>query len=226
MANPRISIKRNLIDKANTSIVAATGAAGFIVIFSLVASVALISQLRYQSHVISKKKQAVSQLKTDISATKSLVTSYNSFVGNPQNLIGGSSAPSSTGAQDGDNAKIVLDALPSAYDFPALATSLDKVLTSQNVKILSISGIDDELSQSANVSSSTPAPLPMPFQFSVSGDYASIQNVTKALELSIRPIQVQTVEVTGDQSNLTLNVTAQTFFQPAKNLKIKTEVVK
>ncbi len=226
MANPRISIKQNLIDKANTSIVAATAAAGFIVVFSLVASVALVSQLRYQSHVISAKKLAVSQLKTDISATKSLVTSYNTFVGSPQNLIGGSADPTSNGPQDGDNAKIVLDALPSSYDFPALATSLDKILTSQNVKILSITGTDDELAQSNNSSSSKPVPVPMPFQFSVSGDYASIQNVTKVLESSIRPIQVQTLEVTGDQGNLTLNISAQTFYQPAKNLKINTKVVK
>jgi hypothetical protein len=226
MANPRISIKRNLIDKANTAIVAATASAGFVVVFSLVASFTLIGQMRYQSHVIAAKKLAVTQLKSDVSATNSLVTSYKSFIGTPQNLIGGNPTQSSTGAQDGDNAKIVLDALPSSYDFPALATSLEKVLGSQNVNIQSINGVDDEIAQNSNQSSTTPTPIAIPFQFAVSGNYASIQNVPKALEASIRPIQVQTIELTGDQSNLTLSVTAQTFYQPAKDLKIHTKVVK
>jgi hypothetical protein len=226
MANPRVSIKRNLIDKANTSIVAATAGAGFIVIFSLVASITLVGQMKYQSHVITAKKKALTQLKTDISATNSLAERYKLFVGTPQNLLGGNPSPNATGPQDGDNAKIVLDALPSSYDFPALITSLEKVLTAQNISIDSIGGTDDEVAQSAHASSSTPAPIPMPFQISVTGDYASIQNVPKALEASIRPIQVQTVELTGGQGKLTLNVAAQTFYQPAKDLKINTKVIK
>jgi hypothetical protein len=226
MANPRISIKQNLIDKANTSIVAAAAGAGFIVVFSLVASITLVGQMKYQSHVITAKKKALTQLKADISATNSLVQRYSVFQGGSPNLIGGNSSASATGPQDGDNAKIVLDALPSSYDFPALITSLEKVLTSQNVNIESIGGSDDELAQGNNISSSTPTPVPMPFQFSVSGDYASIQSVPKALESSIRPIQVQTIDLSGAQSKLTLNVIAQTFYQPAKSLKISTKVIK
>jgi Tfp pilus assembly protein PilO len=223
MASPQLSIKRNLIDKANASIVAAAAAAAFVVVFSMVASAALINQLHYQSHIISGKKDAVAQLKDDIKASNSLVDKYKAFEGQSQNLIGGN--PSGNGPQDGDNARIVLDALPSTYDFPALATSLEKVLISQHVQIQSIAGTDDEVAQSKNQSSNKPQAVPMPFQFAVSGDYQSIQNVIKTLGLSIRPMQIQTMNITGDQGNLVLNVTAQTYFQPEKNLKITTQVV-
>jgi hypothetical protein len=223
MANATQSIKHTLVSKANTTIVATTAVAGFLIVFSLVASVSLIGQLKYQNHVISAKKLAVSQLKTDISATNNLVTSYQAFASTSQNILGGN--PTGSGPQDGDNGKIVLDALPSVYDFPALATSLEKLLSSQNVKIQSIVGTDDEVAQSGS-NSADPKPVAIPFQFTVSGDYQSIQGVINALQLSIRPMQVQTMDIAGDQGNLTLNVTAQTFYQPAKNLQITTKVVK
>ncbi len=223
MANTMDSIKHTLINKANTTIVATTAVAGFLVVFTLVASASLIGQLKYQNHVIAAKKQAVTQLKTDISATNNLDSAYKAFVTTPQNVLGGD--PNGSGPRDGDNGKIILDALPSAYDFPALATSLEKLLTSQNVKIQSIAGTDDEIAQNGSTSAA-PQPVAMPFQFAVVGDYLSIQGVVNSLEASIRPFQVQTLDITGDQGNLTLTITAQTFYQPAKSLQITTKVVK
>src|SRR5579875_2370206 len=121
-SNP--SQKRVLIDKANSRVVVVTSAAAFIVVFCLVAAHTLFSQLLYQNRIISAKKQALSQLRTDTTAVSQLDNSYVAFVSTPQNVLGGSS--SGTGSQDGNNAQIVLDALPSKYDFPALATSLEK----------------------------------------------------------------------------------------------------
>jgi len=223
-ANVVVSTKRMLIDKANARLVTYVSVAAFIVVFSLVATKTLISQAAYQNRVIDKKKAAVSQLKSDIAATSQLKTAYDAFTGTSQNVLGGD--PSGSGAQDGDNAKVVLDALPSSYDFPGLTTSLDTLLSNQQVKIDSISGTDDEVAQSANQSSVNPQPVPMPFTVNVEGDYNGIQNVIKAFENSIRPIQVQQMSLTGTQGKLTLSVTAQTYYQPAKSLNINKVVVK
>ena len=76
----------------------------------MVASRALWSQRGYQSRVISEKEKAVSQLESNIAATNQLAISYNAFVSTPDNVIGGN--PNGTGDRDGNNAKIVLDALP------------------------------------------------------------------------------------------------------------------
>lgn len=221
---PGLSTKRVLIDQANTRVVIITSVAVFVLIFCGVAAKALMSQAAYQNRVISAKRTAVSQLKDNIAAVDDLKASYKAFTGTAQNVLGGN--PDGNGPQDGNNAKIVLDALPSSYDFPALATSLEKLLTSQNVQITSISGTDDEVNQSTNTSSSTPQPVPMPFTISVSGGYDGIQGVVNTFEHSIRPFQIQTMDISGDQSSLTLNLTAQTFYQPAKALNISTKVVK
>lgn len=217
------SVKRTLIEKSNTTIVAATSVACFIVIFSVVASISLFNQFTYQNRVIGANRTALNQLKTDLESTKSLVTSYNAFVSTPTNSIGGN--PDGTGPQDGSNAKVILDALPSKYDYPALVTSLENILTGQAVQIQSITGTDDAASQAGNQTSSKPTPQTMPFQVVVTGNYAAIQNVVSAFERSIRPFQIQTMELAGDQSQLTLTINAQTYWQPAKNLDIKTEVV-
>lgn len=218
------SIKRALIEKSNSTIVVVTSVACFIVVFSLVASWSLFNQLMYQSRVIGESQKALSQLNTDITSVRSLETSYDKFVNTPTNAIGGN--PQGTGPQDGDNAKIILDALPSKYDYPALVTSLENILTSQSVQIQSIAGTDDAAAQAASQNSAAPQPQSMPFQVVVNGNYAAIQNVVNAFERSIRPFQITTLDIAGDQSQLTLTVNAQTYWQAAKNLDIHTKVVK
>jgi len=219
------STKRALIDKANTRTVIYVSVAAAILVFSVVATKTLISQAGYQNRVISAKRAAVNQLKSDITATAQLKSAYTAFTNTPQNAIGGD--PNGTGAQDGNNAKIVLDALPSSYDFPGLATSLEDLLTAQNgVTIQSISGTDDELAQGTDQSSSDPQPSPIPFSVSVSGNYSSMQGVINTFENSIRPIQVQTLELSGSEPNLTMTVSAQTYYQPAKSLNFTQKVVR
>jgi hypothetical protein len=223
MAETKQSEKRQLINKANSRIVAVTSGASFVVMFCLIGSYTLLGQLTYQNRVISAKKKALTQLQQDISSTKELVSRYQAFVTGPINVLGGN--PAGAGGQDGDNAKIILDALPSKYDFPALVTSLEKIFKDQGVQIESIGGTDDQIAQ-ADSSSSTPQPVPVPFQFSVSGNYDEIKKVVTALERSIRPMQIQTMQLTGNEKKMTLTVSAQTYYQPEKNLKIRTEVVR
>jgi hypothetical protein len=216
------SVKRHLIAQSNSTIVAVTSVACFVVVFCLVASASLVNQLSYQNRVKSADNVALSHLKSDIQATQSLEKAYNTFIGGSTNIIGGN--PSGNGPQDGTNVKIILDALPSAYDYPAMATSLENILTSQNVQIESITGTDQSASQTGQ-SSASPSPQPMPFQVIVEGDYAAIQNVIDAFERSIRPFQIQTMELSGDQDQLNLTITAQTYWQPAQNLNISTEII-
>jgi Tfp pilus assembly protein PilO len=218
------SAKQLMINKANGRMVAITSIASFVVVFCLVASFTLIGQLNYQNKVIGKKKAAYNQLRTDLKNINSLIASYNAFSDTSQNILGAN--PDGTGPNEGDNGKIVLDSLPSKYDFPALATSLEKLLSDQGVQIQSITGTDDEVAQAAGTSSA-PTPVEMPFEITVEGDYTSIKNVILAFQRSIRPIKVTSMEVSasGDNSN-TLTIDATTYYQPEKSLSIRQEVVK
>lgn len=224
MARTTSFTKRSLINKANSTIVISTAVAAFVLVFSLVAGKSLIGQIGYQNKVIGVKKTALKQLQVDLAARDSLEQSYKSFVDDDPNALGGN--PKGVAEKDGDNAKLVLDALPSKYDFPALTTSLEKLIVEQNLKILGISGTDQEADQAANQISPDPMPTAMPFQVQVSGSYTSIQSLVDVFLRSIRPFQIQSIELSGDESSMTATLSAETFYQPEKSLEIKQERVR
>lgn len=226
MARTTSFTKRTLIGKANSSIVIATSIAAFVVVFALVSGRALLTQMSYQNRVIDAKKNSLNQLEANVAAVDSLKNSYKVFVGANPNILAGNSSPTSTGAQDGDNAKLILDALPSKYDFPALTSSIEALITAQNLQILGISGTDDEVAQRDKQTSATPAPISMPFQIQVSGSYSSIQNLVDSLLRSIRPFQIQTMQLSGNETSMTAAINAQSYYQPEKTLNIKSEVIK
>lgn len=218
------SAKRLQINNANTVMIVALAVSSFVVVFSLVASKALLNQRAYQSRVITKKEAARDQLRKNVAATGPLIAAYKVFVGTSANILGGN--PTGVGDKDGDNAKITLDALPSKYDFPALATSLDKLLSQNGLTVGGFSGIDEEISQSGQESSSTPVPVIMAFQASVSGNYGNIQNLISVFERSIRPISIDSINFSGSDKELQVSIAGKTYYQPEKDLTIRTEVVK
>lgn len=238
----KISSKHLQIDKANQTIVILLSVAVFVTIFSLFACKAMLTKRAYQSRVIAGKELALKQLKSNVKAAEELNTSYKAFVSTPQNVIGGN--PSGTNDRDGNNARIVLDALPSKYDFPALATSLEKILRDKNYTIHSISGSDDEVAQSGGVpapptakspSTTAPAapasqastgPVTIPFKVSVSGTYSSMQGLVKTLEQSIRPIQITTLSLSGNDSSLQLDIAANTYYQSEKHYTVSKKEIK
>lgn len=215
------SKKRILIDKNNATMVIIISVMAFVTVFSLVASNAILSQRSYQAKVIDEKKKALKQLKTNNEAATKLIAAYKVFVSPSENIIGGSST--GTGERDGDNAKIVLNALPSKYDFPALATSLENILIKQNLNIEGITGIDDEVAQSGT---KTVEPVEMPFQISVKGTYDGAQALSDIFQRSIRPIVINKISLEGEDSSLNIVIAAKTYYQPEKVINITTKVVK
>jgi hypothetical protein len=225
MKTPQISTKQLAISKSNAQMVAAVAIASFITVFCLVASKTVFSQNRYQAKIISAKQKAHKQLETNIKNFDSLSTSYKIFDTKNPNMIGGSI--NGTGDNDGTNSKLVLDALPPSYNFPALAASLEKILSDQGLRVASITGTDDQVAQQANSSSPSPQPVEMPFTFTVNNaSYTQVSQLTAALEHSIRPMQIDTLDLTGSVNDMTATYTAHTYYQPAKSLQVTKKVVK
>ncbi len=102
MAN---SAKHAMISQAQLRVVAAISLTVFVVVFSLVASKALLSQRSYQARVIEAREKARDQLEANIKAVETVTASYEQFVSSTENAIGGN--PAGTGERDGDNARIV-----------------------------------------------------------------------------------------------------------------------
>lgn len=223
MARQQISLKQLAINKDNTSIIIAVGLASFVIVFSLVASNALLKQSSYQSKVISKKKTALNQLRTNSAEVEKLQNSYKAFADSPQNVLGGSSAGS--GERDGGNPRLVLDALPSKYDFPALTTSLEKVFKQYSIE--SITGTDDEIAQSTSAeASTTPLEVEIPFSITLNASAQSSKEILQLFEKSIRPVQIQKLAIEGKSNQLKMTVTAKSYMQPQKKFDVKTEKVK
>lgn len=223
MTNSAGSIKRALIDKNNSRLVLIVSAAVFVVVFSLVATKALVNQIVYQTNTISRKKDAANMLKKNLETVKNLQPSYTSFVNTTTNVIGGNSF--GAGPKDGNNAKIILSALPSIYDYPGMTTNLETIINDKGVVLSSITGIDDEITQSAYNGDSEPKPVEMPFQFTVSSDYQHVRDVIDALEKSIRPMEIRELSIMGTQGKLSLDVGAVTYYQQGRTLDLKEKVV-
>lgn len=221
---PQFSTKRLAINKAYATIMIAVSIATFVIMFSLVASKALYSQMRYQSKVSSKKETALKTLKDNLKTSDQLVTSYEAFANETTNVLGGN--PSGDGPNDGDNPRLVLDALPSKYDFPALTTSIEKLLNDHGFSLTSISGSDDEVAQSTQDTSADPQPIEMPFSVEVTTSDSRVKQLMQLFEKSIRPIQVHQLVLKSENGQLKATVTAKTFYQPEKSLNVKSEVVR
>lgn len=223
MAKLDISTKRLEIVKANAQIVTVVAIASFVTVFSLVASHAVWSQTQYQARVTKADNVAHQQLLKNIQAFSSLSSSFQAFDSQSTNILGG--VINGTNQNDGDNAKIILDALPSSYDFPALTSSIEKILSNGNFDVSGITGTDDQLTETSNINP-TPQPIAMPFGFSVtSANYSSVQQLMTTLQESIRPIQIDTLSLSGGSNSMDLSVTAHTFYQPGKSLDITKQEV-
>lgn len=221
----KITTKRLKLDQANTVIVVTISIAAIVAVFTIVASKTLLSQYSYQKRVINAENISLSQFKTDAAAATNLTTSYLSFISSSTNVLGGSSTGTAT--NDGNNAQIILDALPSKYDYPGLLSSMSQMLSNNpNTVVTSIGGSDQQLTQQSDQTSIHPFPVIMPFNFSVTGPYANIQTLIETLQRSIRPINIQTMTLSGSDAQLTLAVNANTYYQPEEIYNISSETIK
>lgn len=222
-----MSTKRLQINKANATVTLVVAIASFLTISSIVMTRSLLVRRAYQARVVEEKHKAALQLEANVKAADQLKAAYGEFVEQSPNAIGGPKDIPEKGTveREGDNAKITLDALPSKYDFPAMATSLEKLLNQKNFTIESISGTDDEIAQKNKVEGN-PTPIAMPFNFVVSSSYDPLADFLKVMEKSIRPIQVQAITLTAKEKTVQMNIDAKTFYLPEKTLNISKKAIK
>lgn len=220
-----LTSKKVQISKAEATVVGVIATAVFVTVFSLVSAKALWAQRGYQAKVIGKKEAAVKQLEENVNSVNDLVTSYKQFVSAGTNIIQGN--PAGKGDKDGDNARLVLDALPSKYDFPAVASSFEKIFEDRKIDG-NVSGTDDEVAQSQATQTGSPTPIEIPLTVTMNGSYNSVKSLISVFEHSIRPFSLQRVTLSGGAQNMAMSIELKTYYQPEKSLKlsIKKEVVK
>lgn len=222
MAKTNISVKHLQINKAQSRIMLIVGIATVISVFCLVSTKQLLSQSSYHRKEITAKKTAAKQLTANLNAANALAAQYQIFDSSNPNVIGGkNSTDPNTKPPDGDNARIVLDALPSKYDFPALISSLSQILSANSISNPGIGGTD----QSATIDNSpsnNPQPIPLAVSVSGASSYNGVKGLVKDFERSVRPFDVKVLELRGSAGNMTFSAELNTYFQPAKTLSTTT----
>jgi len=228
------SIKHQIIDKDNTRTVAAVALATFIVIFSLFAVRALFSQSLYHGRVVAEKETALTELKQNKESIETLKQSYTEFVGEQTNILGGNSTGS--GPIDGDNARLVLDSLPSLYDYPALSSSFEKILKDGGYKIGSIGGSGDtisvetgdeiEIETGINPEEGVITAEEVPYSLSFTSTRDRAEDFLITLERSTRPMYVDSLQIQVGEKTLVTNVVLHTYFAQGKSFELGFKEIK
>lgn len=222
----KTSIKHLQINKANTRILIIIAVTSIVTAFSLMSTKALFQQSMYQRKVLGERNKAVKLLEANVESAKKLKAQYDVFEEGDPNIIGGQGGENAgAGLSDGDNAQIALDALPSQYDFPALISSIEKIVNEKHLTIQGISGIDAG-DQSGEVSSAQPQSQSMAFSLNTQSDYQAVLTLLKEFERSIRPFDITAFSITGSASSITSNIQGNTYFQPSVSLKPEEKVIR
>jgi len=165
--NKRVmSQKHLLVEQNNTFMFIVLGVAAAILSFTIVSSVSLSSRLRYQGRVINERVKAQKQLNTNKDVLSSLKSSFENFDSASESVLGTSDK----------NSKVVLDALPSKYDFQALVASIEKIINiTGGIQSFGINGSDLEATAAQN--SIDPQTIIIPITIAGRANYESIQKL-------------------------------------------------
>lgn len=214
-------------DKSEPKIVVAVAIATIITVFCLVSSKTLFSQATYNKRVLDARRAALNQLNSNAESANTLVAQYQIFqTGNPTNIIGGkNSIDPALQPPDGDNARLVLNALPSRYDFPALISSVTKILDNNRVTNQVVDA--EDASQEVN-SEPTANPKVEVINLTIGGttNYNSLKILVRDFERSTRPFDITKIDINGSDNNISFSLTVDTYFQPALTLNLNMKEIK
>jgi hypothetical protein len=240
----KASVKHLQIDKANNMMFIVVAAASILVVFSLVSAKILLAQSAYQHRALKAKNLAVEKLKDNAKAADQLKKQYDAFESQNPNILGGAGGLDVAAAiaeqgeqagsikvnnqtinlsgQDGDNAKIILDALPSSYDFPALISSIEKIANQDHLPLQGVGGSDQvsAVPTDTTATSAKSQPQPVAFSVSVQTDFHTVQILINDLERSIRPMDITTLSLNGGGTSVNANMQVNTYYQTPISLKI------
>jgi hypothetical protein len=211
-----INTKRKQVDRDKTVALVAIGFASVVLVGGFIVSRTLWSQASYLGRVADKKEAAVDQLEANQNALTELEKSYDTFVASNPNMIGGQT--SGIGLADGDNAKLVLDALPSSYDYPAFVTTVESLIR-PNI-ITDIEGIDDVAQQNLT-EGGVPAPVEMPLQVTFTTSYDGFKSVLDLFNRSIRPIKINKLVLGGTNNELDVTVDVISYYQTGTTMRVE-----
>lgn len=222
--------KRTQIANANRVMFIWVAAVSVLFGFALVASIFLTKLLFFNEKVLSEKSKTVATLKLNNSNVSKLEEQIKVLNTN-QLLINNMTEP------DTEAVQVVLDALPSEANSPALGASIQNKLindipglTVDTFQVIPVDGVesltDTEDTVEATTSTTSNSLGEISFNISVYGDDNALKQVLVNLEKSIRTIQVTSLKIESQGTLRSLKIEGKAFYLPARVVKLENITVK
>jgi Tfp pilus assembly protein PilO len=115
--------------------------------------------------------------------------------------------------------------LPATLDPSALATSLQQIVLSKSGVTIENIAVPQELQATGETKALAATPQTISFSFVVSGSYDKIHQMVTDIERTIRPIQINSINITGTDASLRASVNATTYYQPSKTVTVQEKTI-
>lgn len=224
-ANTAALRKRAQIAKANRTMFIWIAVSSAVIGVAIVLIIFLAQNLFYNERLLAEKNKTISVLEANNSAIPGLKSEVR--------VLDTNEALAAARAKESDQTlQVILDALPSDANSPALGASLQSKLLAgipglvvESLQVDPVVGVES-LSDGAVVNASSGAPAyEITFQFAVSGSPEALELVLQNLERSIRLIDVRTLRIETQGSSQLMTINARAFYEPARVLELTDKVV-
>lgn len=213
--------KRQQIAGTRKEVLVWVAIASAVVVICLVVGMNIFQRIQYQMKVNTEISKTTKTMEANVKAIDGLIKNVNDLRANRLLTAPGLKADDSTVFQ------VVIDALPTENDSVSLSSSLqNKILNRSGVTIEQIS-VDGESSSSSNdddeVTTSNvefPVAQPINFRISIVGTYESIKQTLADIERTIRPIIINSLEISGTDDRLTATIQATTYYSSNVNFQV------
>ena len=213
--------KRQQIAGTRKEVLMWVAIASAVVVICLVIGMNIFQRIQYQMKVNTEISKTAKTMEANVEAIDGLIKNVNDLRANRLLTAPGLKADDSTVFQ------VVIDALPTENDSVSLSSSLqNKILNRSGVTIEQIS-VDGESSSSSNdddeITTSNvefPVAQPINFRISIVGTYESIKQTLADIERTIRPIIINSLEISGTDDRLTATIQATTYYSSNVNFQV------
>lgn len=220
--------KRTQIMKANRTMFLWVAAVSVVFGVALVGIIFIVQMLLFNERVLEEKSKTIATLKVNNENIIELESQIRVLDTN-QSLI-------SLKARSDDQAiQVILDALPSEANSPALGSSLQEKLLANipglelnSIKIDPVVGVEYLQDTDSMISADpiTDTQNNITFNFSVTGDEIALKKALQNLENSIRTINVVSVMIESQEDKRVMTVNGQAFYEPVRIVELTDKVVK
>ena len=207
--------RRSVLEASSRAMFLWVAGASILLVTVAVVMVYVFKQLQFNETVIKHETSAVKMLKENAS-------SYNELKKNIDNLAANNALASVRSSQSADNLQSITDALAATSDASTFAASLQNIIAPRSGVSLESVNIPsaEDLDQSGPSDTMSVKPTELEYQVDALGSYQSITAFLDNLELTIRPVSVSMIQLTGTDNMLRARISLVTYYQPIKDFNI------